>query len=124
MNIKKEKTSLIIPLVSGLVILAFFGLTFTYRQNFSAAILEEIGPMLTQMSMLIPAVLGLWKFTNRGVNKWVVGGYIVYGLLLFLGGYNVLTANDPLAAGLPMVLIVLPFSILFSIYLIKQLKES
>lgn len=114
----------IIPIASVLAILGFFPM-FAYHLGYlEGTEKDEIIPLLIQLTLLIPAILGLWKFTNRAVNKWIIGGFVIYCLIILLGCYNVMNATDALATGLPMVVVAIPFSILFGIYLWTQLKKT
>ena len=109
---------------SLLAIIAFFSFFIKGWGNLIGSISAEIIPILINLATIIPAILGLWKFSRASNNnKITVGGYVVYGVLMVVGYLNAVFANDPLGAGLPMVLVVMPYAVLFSIYLFVQLKR-
>lgn len=82
---------------------------------------EELLGVLNNIALLIPAILGLWKFRKGRIGTLTFVGFVIYGVLMVAGYLNVFLADDALAAGLPMVVIVLPYIIIFSGYLIVRL---
>ena len=125
----KEEQVFLISVLSILVIFSvnvFFVLTL--RNIEGNLISEEIFPILANGLILIPAILGLTKSKKWETNKSITIYFIVYSLISIGGLINAIIANDPLAAGLPIVIIVLPFVILFIFHLIvfekRILKNS
>ena len=113
-----------VPIAGALSILAFLTFLFTNYRVSEGIPAEEIGPILTNALTIVPALLGFWKFANRPVSSLTRWGFLIYALLI-VGGYaNVLLADDPLAAGLPMVVFVLPYVLVFTGYLVYRLGKS
>lgn len=125
MNTQNQKKSPIILIISLLVILvAAVFLVQTFFAIDTKYVLDEIPVLLVHGIVFIPAILGIWKFANQPTAKSTLIGFAIYGLLTIGGYVNVLLADDPLAAGLPMVVIVIPYALFFTLFLIKKLKTA
>ena len=116
-----HQKTILIPIVSALTILVFFINLGLIWPNFQNSFFDELIPLLLNLLILVPAIIGLWKFSKQPAKKAVRIGFIIYGLLVFGGYLNVYFADDPLAAGLPMLVLVMPAAALFTIFLFYQL---
>ena len=120
-----KQKDLLITAISILVILVFIGSQVSSFYYIVENIKEELFPLAINFIILIPALLGLWKIRHIDISQRVFIGFIIYGLITILGYINATFTTDPLSAGLSMIVIVLSFAVLFSIYLIIQInKES
>ena len=70
----------------------------------------EVSALLFTLPMVLPAVLGFYLLIRRRLPHDAPTGlyYLIYAVLLVLALVLRYTTNDPLAYGLPMLLIFLP----------------
>lgn len=119
---KTQNLNILFIVLNFIVIV--FSVIFTFKnidsdtlKNFK----DSIDVLLYSISILIPPVIGLWKFRSIEISKIIKISFISYCSIAILGFVNALIADDALAAGLPMVVIVVPMAIVFTICLISIL---
>ena len=109
----------------GIISLAILGYgsyhTFSrinQKSSFLTDVLPELNIMTIQAAiLLLPAVAMYFK---KPSGKSVAYTSILYPILLFLGFFNILTSDDALAAGLPMIMIVFPYCIIYGIIVLSR----
>lgn len=126
----KENTAKIIFAISTfviLIVLAYFIYTwanFNFPEFYTFEDkMYEYTTILFHLPFLLPAIIGL---SNRNKNQLLILiGYVIYLLLAILCYSSILWADDPLAAGMFFVLFGLPYSIVFSLFLLLwQIRKS
>lgn len=129
----QNKTAAFITFSSLTGVVFFVGYTFFHlRTAFSISptsddLLYEVIGLLAILPLLVPAVFGLGWFRKRPVywTKTVFTYFLLYlaalviAALLFL-----LPSSDPLAVGLPMLLLVLPACVILSVLLLVRLLTT
>jgi len=122
--VEKKTISLItiFSILSILVVISY--VMFTLTNLPSDTWTEEIPPLSINLLVLMPALLGLIRGENWQKSKMITIGFVIYGLLTIAGYVNVFISKDALAAGFPMLMVIIPFAILFSIYLVVQIKRN
>ncbi len=83
----------------------------------------EYNSLWVHLPVIIPAILGFWISKKKPMKPLVFYGYIAYALILVVSYYSALTATDPLAAGLLLVGVLIPFSIILSILVFINLRK-
>ena len=87
----------------------------------------ELGTLVFMAPLLIPAVLGLLFFRKRPVHwtKTVFTYFLLYLFAIALTAVILLMpSDDPLAVGLPLVVLILPACIILSVLLLVRLFTS
>lgn len=75
--------------------------------------------LLLAVIFLLPA-FALYKRRETGIVLTKIG--ILYPILVGLGFFNILFSDDPLSAGLPMLLVVAPFCIIYGLVVLFKNK--
>lgn len=87
-------------------------------------LMYEIGTMVFMVPLLVPALFGLFYFRKRP-EQWTKTVFTYYALYLFALVLAIcvliIPFDDPLARGLPMVLMILPASVILSVLLLVRL---
>ncbi|MCF6296938.1 MAG: hypothetical protein L3J08_02985 [Flavobacteriaceae bacterium] len=122
-------TSKVILVISLLVILAllFFFIYQWSNLEFSEFYthqdkIYEYTAIFYHLPVLLPALIGLWIYKKSFKSLTVLIGYVVYFLLIILSYSSLFWANDPLEAGFFFVILAMPYSIIFTIYMLYLLK--
>lgn len=119
-----KQNNRLITAISSLVILLTIGYIIMAIRHIGGFLFEELIPLLINFLIVIPAILGLQKIRHLETNRTTIIGFVIYGLAVLFGFINVFISDDALAAGLPMVVIVIPISLFFSMYLLSQIKKK
>lgn len=89
---------------------------------FAEALLPELMTVIsTQIPLIAPAIVLIFFKQLKRYKNWV---FWLYPVVIGLGLLNVLLAEDPLAAGLPMMVFVFPFCIIYTLVLFFNKKSS
>jgi hypothetical protein len=111
-------------LIGGILALGYFifnvyqAIAISKGFSFAESLLPELVIAIIVGSIFIaPAIVLLTKQNLRKNILWIAW---LYPIVLGLGMLNVFYANDPLEAGLPIMVVVLPFCIIFSLILLLQ----
>lgn len=81
--------------------------------SFQEGLLPEL--MVTFKNAVIFLLPAIALYIKKPINKTIQYVSVLYPVLLGLGLANVLISSDPLAAWLPILLIVMPFCVVFSL---------
>lgn len=84
----------------------------------------ELGTLVFMTPLLIPAVLGLLYFRKRPVHwtKTVFTYFLLYLFAIALTAVILfMPSDDPLAVGLPLVVLILPACVILSVLLLVRL---
>ncbi|MEE9437844.1 MAG: hypothetical protein V3V14_02520 [Saprospiraceae bacterium] len=124
----KSLTIIIISVLSLLGIIGFVYYTIStfdfpefYTQEEK---MYEYNSQWFHLPGIIPAILGFWISKKSPIKPLVFYGYIAYVLLVALTYYAAITATDPIAAGMLLVALLIPFSVAFSILVLINLKKQ
>ena len=82
----------------------------------------EYTTLFYHLPVLFPALIGLWVYKKSFKSLTVLIGYIVYFLLIVLSYSSFFWAEDSLEAGLFFVILAIPYSVIFTIYMLYLLK--
>lgn len=115
-----------IIITSSLFASVYFIYSLYYRLSLAFSdnqdLFSELKSILFDLPILIPAILGLFYYYKiKLLNSSVVFSYSIFLLVTIFIIVLMLTQNDALAFGLPMLLIVLPICLVISIILIFDL---
>ncbi len=112
----------------GLLSLTFlvYGIYHAIRISKGFAFAESLLPELitvisTQIPLIAPAIVLTLNKHLKKYKNWV---FWLYPAVIGLGLLNVFLAKDPLAAGLPMIMLVFPFCIIYAIVVLFFNKKS
>ncbi|WP_455169033.1 hypothetical protein [Aegicerativicinus sediminis] len=98
-------------------------LAFKITQGFpfSETLSEILTAIFAQIPLLLPAiVLVLFTFKKK-ISNWVIW---LYPAVITIGLLNVLLSDDALSAGLPMIIFVYPFCVIYAVILFLLRKKS
>ena len=91
-------------------------------KTFPESLFSELLIAITaQIPMLAPAIVLIFCKHFKKNNTWI---FWLYPVVLGLGLINLLLSKDPIFAGLPMVLLVFPFCIIYAIVLLFLKKRN
>jgi len=106
------------------VVVILFNLFFTFRNMndapFAQGLLPDLIGTLVLMAILLLPALALYM--RRNLGSLVKKISVLYPMLVIVAFINLLIASDPLVAGLPFVLVVLPFCIIYGIVVLVKGK--
>lgn len=124
----KNKQIKNISLIGGLLALTYFTFNVITAINiskgfgFAESLLPELlNALIVGVIFILPALI---LFKIKHFKKHIIYIAWLYPIILLGGIINLLLVDDALAAGLPMLLIVTPFCIIFSLILILQKKNN
>lgn len=108
--------------LSFLVYSIYHAIRISKGFTFTESLLPELITVITtQIPLIAPAIVLIFNKHLKTYKYWV---YWLYPVIIGLGLLNVLLAEDPLAAGLPMIVFVFPFCIIYTIVLLFFNKKS
>jgi len=121
-----SKVILVVSLFVILVLLALFiyqwnNLEFPEFYTYQDKMYEYI-TIFYHLPVLLPALIGLWVYKKPFKSLTVLIGYIVYFLLIILSYSSFLWANDSLETGFFFIILTMPYSIIFTVYMLYLLK--
>jgi len=92
--------------------------------NFYTAIdlLDEYLVLLIHLTFLTPALIGLFLNKRIEYSLVIIIGYLIYLLVSIIFYFSLFLSTDPLQSGLLFVFLAIPYSLLFSVYLLKFKK--
>jgi hypothetical protein len=87
--------------------------------------MTELRHILFDLPILAPALMGLLYFRSKTTSKvYRPFAFLAYGGMVALAFYLVKFSTDPLQAGIPMLLIILPFCVGICIFLLLELLRK
>jgi len=113
-------------IVGGILSLSYLAynvyVVIRISKTFPESLFSELVIAITaQIPMLAPAIVLIFCKHFKKNNTWI---FWLYPVVLGLGLINLLLSKDPISAGLPMVLLVFPFCIIYAIVLLFLKKRN
>ncbi len=84
----------------------------------------EYTTILYHFPIMLPAILGFYRYNKWGKKAIVFSGYVLYLVIIAICYFGVYWSSDPLEIGLVFSIFGIPYCILFAIYLIYILMKN